>query len=111
MIRSVKLWGCGLQRSPEIELIASTQSDPISYKRFVASATIWLSFTPGFSSAAMSWYTPSTILDAMLSSVISSWLLISRAASIICWPSNFDALLLQRKQHGRLTDIEAQRHI
>jgi hypothetical protein len=28
--RSVKLCGCGLQRSPEIELIASTQSEPIS---------------------------------------------------------------------------------
>ena len=28
--RSVKLCGCGEQRSPEIELIASTQSEPIS---------------------------------------------------------------------------------
>ena len=28
--RSVKLCGCGLQRSPEIALIASTQSEPIS---------------------------------------------------------------------------------
>mgnify|MGYP000087981266 CR=1 FL=1 len=28
--RSVKLCGCGEQRSPEMELIASTQSEPIS---------------------------------------------------------------------------------
>ena len=38
--RSVKLCGCGEQRSPAIELIASTQSEPISYKRLAASATI-----------------------------------------------------------------------
>ena len=53
--RSVKLCGCGLQRSPEIALIASTQSEPISYSRVVASATISLSLTPGFSASAMSW--------------------------------------------------------
>ena len=53
--RSVKLCGCGLQRSPEIALIASTQSEPISYSRSVASATISLSLTPGFSASAMSW--------------------------------------------------------
>ena len=29
MRRSVKLCGCGLQRSPEIALIASTQSEPM----------------------------------------------------------------------------------
>ena len=28
--RSVKLCGCGLQRSPEMALIASTSSEPIS---------------------------------------------------------------------------------
>ncbi len=30
MIRSVKLWGCGLHRSPEIALTASTWSEPSS---------------------------------------------------------------------------------
>src|SRR5256885_1924170 len=39
MMRSVKLCGCGLHRSPEIALIASTLSEPISYRRLLASAT------------------------------------------------------------------------
>ncbi len=85
--RSVKLCGCGEQRSPEMELIASTQSEPISYSRAVASATISDSFTPGFSASAMSWYTPSTMAAAMLSSVSSSMFFTSRACSITCWPS------------------------
>src|SRR5881397_2093438 len=51
------------------------------------------------------------MLEAMFNSVISSWLLISRAASIICWPSDFDTLLLQRKKHRRLADIKTQRHV
>jgi hypothetical protein len=32
----------------------------------VASATIWLSFMPGASAPVMSWYTPSTMEEAML---------------------------------------------
>jgi hypothetical protein len=36
MIRSLNTWGCGLQRSPAIELIASTNSDPISNSRACA---------------------------------------------------------------------------
>ena len=50
----------------------STRSEPISYSRLAASATISDSFTPGFSASEMSWYTPSTIDAAMFSSVISS---------------------------------------
>ncbi len=55
MMRSVKLCGCGLQRSPEIELTASTWSLPNSYSRLFARATISFSLTPGFSTLTMSW--------------------------------------------------------
>ena len=65
----------------------STCSDPMSNSAFVTSATSWLSRTPGFSRSAMSWYAPSTIAQAMFSSMISSADLTSRASSIVCWPS------------------------
>ena len=55
MIRSVKLCGCGLQRSPETALTASTCSEPISYSRLLASATMSFSRMPGFSASTMSW--------------------------------------------------------
>ena len=55
MSRSVKLCGCGLQRSPEIELTASTWSLPISYSRLLARATISFSRRPGRRNSAMSW--------------------------------------------------------
>ena len=54
MIRSVKLCGCGLHRSPEIALTASTWSEPISYRRLLASATISFSRMPGLSTSTMS---------------------------------------------------------
>ncbi len=87
IIRSEKTCGCGLHRSPAIELIASTNSEPISYSRLWASPTTSLSRTPGLRNSKMSWYTPSTIAQAWVSSVISSWLLISRASIITCCPS------------------------
>jgi hypothetical protein len=56
MSRSVKLCGCGEHRSPEMALMASTQSEPISYRRLLASATMSFSRTPGLSASKMSWY-------------------------------------------------------
>ena len=48
----------------------------------------------------------------MFSSVISSWLLISRASEHhLLAVANFDAFLLQREQHRRFADIQAQRHV
>ena len=48
----------------------------------------------------------------MLSSVISSLLLISRASSMTCWPSRtFEPGLLQLEQHRRLDHIDADRHV
>ena len=37
--RSVNTWGWGLQRSPEMALTPSTNSDPISYSTLLTSAT------------------------------------------------------------------------
>ena len=47
IMRSEKLCGCGLHRSPETALTDSTSSEPISYRRLFASATISFSRTPG----------------------------------------------------------------
>ncbi len=47
MRRSENVCGCGLQRSPEIALIASTCSEPSSKRRRMAAATTSFSFTPG----------------------------------------------------------------
>jgi len=55
IMRSEKLCGCGLQRSPETALIDSTSSEPMSYSRLAARATISFSRTPGRSAAVMSW--------------------------------------------------------
>ena len=49
--RSANVCGCGLQRSPEIALIASTCSEPSSKSTFIAAATTSFSRTPGRSSA------------------------------------------------------------
>jgi len=49
IMRSVKLCGCGLQRSPEIALIASTSSDPLRHRNSVAIATTSAWRTPGLS--------------------------------------------------------------
>ena len=48
---SVKLCGCGLHLSPEIALMASTSSDPISYSILFDNATMSFSLTPGFNSS------------------------------------------------------------
>ena len=45
--RSANVCGCGLQRSPEIALIASTCSEPSSNSVFIACATTWFSVIPG----------------------------------------------------------------
>ena len=55
IMRSEKLCGCGLHRSPDTALMLSTSSEPISYSRLLARATISFSRTPGLSAAAMSW--------------------------------------------------------
>jgi len=44
--RSVKLCGCGEQRSPEIALMASTQSEPIRIQPAGGDATILRFLTP-----------------------------------------------------------------
>jgi hypothetical protein len=93
-------------------LIASTQSDPMSYRRAVASDTISLSLTPGFSASAMSWYTPSTMAAAILSRTSSSMFFTSRAASIVCWPSRTSIPSFWQLEHQRrLDDVDAERHV
>ncbi len=87
MSRSLNTCGWGLHRSPAIELMASTNSEPIPNRRAWAMPTTSDSRTPGFSISKMSWYTPSTIAQAWVSSTISSGLLISRARIMACWPS------------------------
>jgi hypothetical protein len=59
----------------------------MSYRSFVTFATSWLSRIPGLSCSAISWYAPSTIAQAVLSSMISSIDLTSRASSITCCAS------------------------
>ncbi len=112
MMRSLKTWGCGEQRSPDTALMLSTCSLPRSNRNFVTSATSWLSLTPGLSFSAISWYAPSTMAQAVLSSVISSIDFTSRASSMTCWASSTaDPLRLERREHRRLDDVEAQRHV
>ena len=65
----------------------STCSEPRSNRYFVTLATSSLSRTPGLSCSESSWYAPSTIAQAMLSRMISSIDLTSRASSMTCWPS------------------------
>ena len=45
--RSEKTCGCGMQRSPETALIASTYSEPSSYSVFETRPTVSFSGTPG----------------------------------------------------------------
>ena len=87
MIRSLNTCGCGLQRSPDTALMLSTCSDPRSNRNFVTSATRSLSRTPGLRRSDSIWYAPSTIEQAVLSSMISSIDLTSRASSMTCWAS------------------------
>ncbi len=65
----------------------STCSEPMSNRSFVTFATSWLSRMPGLSCSAMSWYAPSTMAQAVLSSMISSSDFTSRASSITCCAS------------------------
>ena len=58
--RSENTCGCGLHRSPEMELTASTSSDPFSYRYRFTSATQSFSRMPGRSSRYSSSYAPST---------------------------------------------------
>ena len=53
----------------------------------------------------MSWYTPSTIAHAWVSSVISSWLLISRASIITCCPSRTS---MPARCSSRNTEVSAR---
>jgi hypothetical protein len=76
-----------LHRSPETALTDSTSSEPISYRRLFASATISFSRTPGRRASAMSAYVPSTMAAAVDSRAISSLDLSCLASSITCWPS------------------------
>ncbi len=78
----------------------------------VASATISLSLTPGFSASVMSWYTPSTIAAAMLSSMSSSMFFTSRAASMhLLSVAHLDPELLQLEHHRRLDHVDPERHV
>ena len=63
-----------------------------------------LSRTPGFRASKMSWYTPSTIAQAWVKSMISSGLLISRASAITCWPSR---TAMPASASSRKTDVSA----
>ena len=110
--RSVKLCGCGLQRSPEIALIASTQSEPMPYRRAVASATISLSFTPGFSAFG------DVLVDAVdhrrrhvEQRQLVDVLHFARREHRLLAVAHLDAELLQLEHHRRLDDVDAERHV
>src|SRR6266566_4071487 len=86
-MRSENTCGCGLHRSPEMALTASTNSDPRSYNTLLTSPTAWFSLIPGFIARYNSSYAASTIAAEWFSSEISSCVLITRASLITCCPS------------------------
>src|SRR5437870_12845669 len=74
-MRSENTCGCGLHRSPEMALTASTNSDPRSYNTLLTSPTAWFSLIPGFIARYNSSYAASTIAAEWFSSEISSCVL------------------------------------
>ena len=109
--RSANVCGCGLQRSPEIALIASTCSEPSSNSTFIAAATTSFSLHPGPQHAGRSPRRPRRRSPAAWSSSASSSSVLSLRASSItgCESATSDPVPLQREQRRHVRDVHADR--
>ena len=110
--RSVKLCGCGLQRSPEIELIASTQSEPILVEPRGRERDDLALLDAGLQRLG----------DVRVDAVdhrrrhveqrqLVDVLHLARLQQRLLAVAHLDAELLQLEQHRRLDDVEAERHV
>src|ERR1051326_5229897 len=105
IMRSVKLCGCGLQRSPEIALMASTSSEPCSYKNLVALAHAGLEL----------------LADQLIDAVhhgggaveqrdLVDALDLARVEHDLLAVGDFQSRALELEQHRRFDDVDAERH-
>ena len=112
MSRSEKTCGCGLQRSPETALMLSTCSEPMSNRAFVTSATSWLSRIARLQ----------LLGDELVGAVdhraghvqqhdLVVRLHLAGVEHRLLAVADGDALGLERGEHRRLDDVDAERHV
>ena len=112
MIRSLNTCGCGLQRSPETALMLSTCSDPRSNRNFVTSATRSLSRTPGLRRSDEHLV---RAVDHRAGRVEQHDLVdrldLAGVEHDLLGVHDGDPLGLERRDHRRLDDVDAERHV
>src|SRR5947208_2668958 len=106
-MRSVKLCGCGLQRSPEIALIASTSSEPCRYRNSFTMATMSFSRTPGLSFSCTRIGPVDHRGGAIEQRDLVRRLDLARLEHNLLAVGDLEARLLQLEHHRRLDDVDA----
>ena len=112
MMRSVKLCGCGLQRSPEMALIASTSSEPSSVEHLVRLGD----------DVVLAHARLQLLVDHVIDAVdhgrglvqqhdLVDVLDLARVEHDLLAVDDLHAGLLQLEEHRRLGEIDADRHV